>query len=197
MGVHVVHHKRDVLLRVTIHAGPFRNAPADELVAAFRRPLLVRGRGVAVEDPGPRRPSLPALQRGRIREFGPVVREDDRDEAAEGVMAKPEVYRIDDVNDRLRVVVVPYEGEHELGLDEMDRQEHLAPLLPLDGVQLGDGQPGVLPDELEVVPVSPARPAAPVHFQVLPGLPAGTGCSRSPSACLCLSRRYGSATGPS
>lgn len=104
------------------------------------------------------------LKASRIGELAAVVGQDDREQFAERLQAESLLQPVEDVDDRLRGVGVPDEGEHQAAGVEVEGEKHLSPACPLDGVHLDQRKVLVRGHERLVVPEPASLEAAAVHL---------------------------------
>ncbi len=153
VAVDVAHERVDVGLRQVVKGGSLRQDHADELVVALDAGLLVRGARIAVEDACAPLAGRVQFQGFWIGELGTVVGEQDGEQAPETVGSGQRPEPTEDVDDRLRVVAVPEEGQHEARADELQGQQDLATPAPDNGIHLDRGNIRIGGDEREVVGV--------------------------------------------
>ena len=192
--------ERFAQLAVEVRQGPSHdllvnqgNVPAlredrpENAMVVLHMGLFAGGIGMAVEDPCPTLSDEGAcLQAVRIGELGPVVGEDDGKEPSEGLRPPETFEAVEDIDDRLRGVPLPDEGQHEGAGVELQREKHVSSAPSLHAVHLHKAHGGILfPEEAELL-IAPAQAAFLIHLVdgslALPG-PQLRGHGQQPAPC--------------
>lgn len=115
----MIHHKCDVFLVKGIHRGSFGYNSADHGMVVFYGRLLVRSLWITVKDTRSLFAFGAHLNGGRIGEFASVVPQKYMEQPAEYVWPQNMPKFVEDVDNGLRRIGIPNEGQHELWHSKM------------------------------------------------------------------------------
>lgn len=102
----------------------------------LRSPFLIGGRRIAVEQMCPAVPLAVKFNPGRVGKFTAVISKDNREEIQKGIRSQFQVKPVKDINDRLGVIGIPEECQHQRGVDEVDGKEDFSPFDAFNGINL-------------------------------------------------------------
>lgn len=165
----MVHHQADISLREMVKTGSFGKYPADELMVIFSGPLLVRGGGITVKDPGTVVKFSIDLQSDRVREFTSVIAQQDREKLHEPVRAEFPIEPFDHIKNGSRSIPVPEESEHELAFDKVERQQNFSAFAALNRIHLNKGTVRPSFQEREEVLISTSDAAGLIDLEGIMG----------------------------
>ena len=171
--VDVVHHERDIFLRIRAHILPFWDEEADEFMVALRRAFLVRCGCIAIEYLRTGISVFVKLNGRRIGKLAAVVRKTDNKELPEQLAGQSLIKAVEHIDDGCGIVAFAKESEHHLCLYEMDRQKTFASFFFFFFVEFNDRGVGMFIHVRGEVFESTSDPALFIHFD-LDSLFAGT-----------------------
>ena len=119
MGQHPV----NVLLGQMIEAGALGEDTAQKRMNVFDSGFLVRGGGIAVEDPRYRSGIAHTFQSDRVGKLGTVVSEDDREQAGEQTGAQVLPEGLKDINNGLGGIPLPDESKQQVTVGKNECQQ--------------------------------------------------------------------------
>lgn len=154
-----------MILRIECKVCALGNDAPYKFVVILRSPFLVWGRRVTVKQAGPAVPLAVKLNPGWIGKFTSVISQDNRKELHEDIRSQFQIKTVKDIDDRLGIVGIPEESQHQGGVYKVYRKEDFSTLYPFNRINLYNRGIRVKGDIFAIVLPGTADAAGFIHFQ--------------------------------